>query len=81
MAQSATTLRSESPLTEIYELFLGKDGVDKLLCGRKFEWTTMMEIEKIIKEQIAPQLEKSKVNIIDSVKNKYKIDVEKNVLE
>ena len=66
---------------EIYELFLGKDGVDKLLCGRKFEWTTMMEIEKIIKEQIAPQLEKSKVNIIDSVKNKYKIDVEKNVLE
>ncbi len=66
---------------EIYELFLGKDGVDKLLYGRKFEWTTMIEIENIIKNQIAPQLEKSKVDIIDKVKNKYKIDVDKNVLE
>ena len=56
---------------EIYDLFLGEGGTDKLLYGRKFEWETLQEIEKIIKEQIAPQLNITMDNITKEIKNKY----------
>ncbi len=68
---------------EIYDLFLGKDGVKKLLNGRNFEWETAKEIGEIIKEQIAPQLDITMANITKEVKEKYKIDIQKkeNVIE
>ena len=39
-------------------MFLGKDGVKKLLNGRKMTWTSLIEIGEIIKDQIYPYLEK-----------------------
>lgn len=66
---------------EIYDLFLGEGGVDKLLYGRKFEWETLVEIEKIIKEQIAPNLNITMDNITNEIKNKYGFDNKGDVLE
>ena len=58
---------------EIYDIFLGENGVDKLLYGRKFEWQTMEEIDKIIEEQIIPLLNITFDNITKKVKEKYKV--------
>ena len=68
---------------DIYDLFLGKNGVEKLLNGRKFEWETVIEIENIIKNQIAPQLDVTMDNITKEIKDKYKLNINKkgNVLE
>lgn len=66
---------------EIYDLFLGEGGVDKLLYGRKFEWETLVEIEKIIKEQIAPNLNITMENITDEIKSKYGFVDKGDVLE
>ena len=60
---------------EIYNMFLGENGVEKLLNGRKLGWTSLEEIGNIIKNQIVPYFEKigkeaeDKINMI---KEKYK---------
>lgn len=56
---------------EIYNIFLGENGIEKLLYGRKFEWETMKEIDKIIEEQIIPLLNITFENITKKVKEKY----------
>ena len=56
---------------EVYNMFLGPRGVEKLLNGRKFTWTTLQEIDEIIEKQIAPHLDISMKNITDKVKEKY----------
>lgn len=66
--------------TEIYNLFLGENGVQKLLAGRKLRWTTLNEIDEIIINQIAPQLNITIENINQKIKNKYS-QKEGNVLE
>ena len=68
---------------EIYNKFLGKNGVQKLLCGRKLRWTTLEEISEIIEKVIAPQLNITMDNITNKIKNKYgkKIEKEENTLE
>lgn len=60
---------------ETYDLFLGKGGTDKLLYGRKLEWETLIEIETIIKEQIAPHFDITMDNIANEIKSKYKMDI------
>lgn len=55
-----------------FDMFLGENGVAKLLYGRKFEWGTLNEISEIISNQIYPQLNVSMKNITEKVKNKYK---------
>ena len=52
-------------------MFLGPRGVEKLLNGRKFTWTTLQEIDEIIEKQIAPHLDISMKNITEKVKEKY----------
>ena len=59
---------------EIYNMFLGENGVQKLLNGRKFGWTTLAEIDEIIEKQILPYFEKKAKEIEDKVINKYKIE-------
>ncbi len=44
---------------EVYDMFLGKDGVKKMLNGRKMTWSTLIEISEIIEKQIFPYLKKS----------------------
>ena len=63
---------------EIYNMFLGENGVQKLLNGKKLGWTTLDEIDKIIEKQISPYLQKNMNNIVDKVKEKYKYAVERN---
>ena len=62
---------------KIYNLFLGENGVQKLLNGGKLRWTTFETIDKIIEKQILPHLNFTMENIADKVKNKYKESVEK----
>lgn len=56
---------------EVYNMFLGERGVEKLLNGRKIGWATLQEIDEIIETQIAPYLEKNMENITEIVKEKY----------
>lgn len=63
---------------EVYNMFLGPRGVEKLLNGRKFTWTTLDEIDEIIEKQIAPHLGVNMKNITDKVKEKYGQAVKKS---
>jgi hypothetical protein len=57
---------------EIYNLFLGENGVQKLLNGRRIGWSSLKEIDEIIIKQIAPHLDLSMTKISDKIKQKYK---------
>ena len=63
---------------EVYNMFLGARGVEKLLNGRKFTWTTLQEIDEIIEKQIAPRLDVNMKNITEKVKEKYSQALKKN---
>lgn len=63
---------------QVYNMFLGARGVEKLLNGRKFTWTTLQEIDEIIEKQITPHLDISMKNITDKVKEKYSQAVNKS---
>ena len=56
---------------ECFNMFLGENGVQKLLNGRRIGWETLDEINTIIKEQIAPKLDIKMENITDKIKKKY----------
>lgn len=56
---------------EIYNMFLGENGVKKLLNGRKLGWTSLSSIDEIIGKQIAPYLDLSMESITKKVKEKY----------
>lgn len=66
---------------EIYNIFLGENGVQKLLNGRKLGWTTLSEIDELIEKQIAPQLNLTMDNITKKIKSKYSNKKEDNILE
>jgi hypothetical protein len=70
---------------EIYNMFLGENGVEKLLNGRKLGWTSLQEIDEIITKQISPYLDLRMDKITEKIKEKYKQAVvnekEKAVLE
>ena len=63
---------------EVYNMFLGPRGVEKLLNGRKFTWTTLQEIDEIIEKQIAPHLDVSMEDITKKVKEKYSQAIKRN---
>lgn len=67
--------------TEIYNMFLGENGVQKLLNGRKLRWTTLKEIDEIIEKRIAPKLDITLENITKKIKEKYSVNKEEKVLE
>ena len=66
---------------EIYNMFLGENGVQKLLHGRKLRWTTLREIDELIEKQIAPKLDITLNNITKKIKEKYSVKKEDKVLE
>ena len=55
-----------------------RNGVEKLLNGRKLGWTTLQEIDEIIEKQITPHIDISMKNITDKVKEKYSKAINKN---
>lgn len=63
---------------EVYNMFLGARGVEKLLNGRRFTWNTLDEIDDIIEKQIAPKLDISMERITNKVKAKYSQAIERN---
>lgn len=65
---------------EIMNMFLGENGVEKLLNGRPLGWTTLQEISVLIKENILPLLEKGVTDIKEKIKTKY-IMKEDNIIE
>ena len=65
---------------EVFDMFLGEGGVDKLLNGRKIGWTSLTEISDIITNQIAPYFDKSMENITKKVKELYKDSQENDVI-
>lgn len=66
---------------EVYNMFLGENGVQKLLNGRKIGWTTLQEIDDIIVTQIAPYIDVSMNKITEKIKEKYSQAVNKEVLK
>lgn len=63
---------------EIYNMFLGDNGVQKLLNGRKLGWTTLQEIDEIIEKQITPYIDMTIQDITKKVKEKYSEAISKN---
>lgn len=57
--------------TKVFNMFLGENGVQKLLNGRKIGWTTFDEINDIIGKQIAPYIHTTMDDITEKVKKKY----------
>ena len=68
---------------EVYDMFLGQNGVKKLLDGRKMGWTTLEEIDEIIEKQIMPYVNVDFKRVTDKIKDKYKqaVDHSKEVLK
>lgn len=56
---------------EVYNMFLGPRGVEKLLNGRNMTWDGLEQINTIINEQIQPYLEKYMGKIEENAKKKY----------
>lgn len=63
---------------EIYNMFLGERGVEKLLNGRKLGWTTLREIDDIIEKQITPYFDNTMDRITDKVKKVYGDAIKRN---
>lgn len=63
---------------ELYDIFLGKGGVDKLLNGRELSWTTLAEINEIITKYIAPKIESNAEIVKERIISKFKIDIKGN---
>ena len=64
--------------TEIYNMFLGGNGVQKLLNGRKLGWTSLQEIDEIIEKQIVPYLDLNMKSVQEKIKQKYSEAVKRN---
>ena len=56
---------------EIYNMFLGKNGVEKLLNGREISWSTLEEIDEIIEQYILPKLQVNAEDIKKKITQKY----------
>ena len=66
--------------TETYNMFLGENGVEKLLNHKPLGWESLVKIDKLIKEQIMPILDKHVKSMEDLIKNKYSIDKEEELI-
>lgn len=67
---------------DVYNMFLGENGVQKLLNGQKLNWDSLQYIDEIIEKQIVPHLNFKMENIQNKIKEKYKtVDKSKEVLE
>lgn len=56
---------------EIYNMFLGENGVQKLLNGTEITWSTFEIINDIINEQILPKLKINAEDIKKKIMSKY----------
>ena len=66
---------------ETYNMFLGENGVKKLLAGRKMNWEVFEEIDEIIDKQIMPYINQDADDLVSRIVSKYGIDNNKNVIK
>ena len=66
---------------EIYNMFLGENGVQKLLNGKSVSWSTLDAIDEIIEKQILPQLEVNAKDIKSQIMKKYSNNKVDDVIE
>lgn len=66
---------------EIYNMFLGENGVQKLLNGNKLSWGSLEYIDEIIEKQILPQLQVNAEDIKSQIMKKYSNKKEDGVIE
>lgn len=57
-----------------YNMFLGENGVKKLLNGKKLGWTSFKMIDEIIEKQILPYIEKNMKSIEEEIKEMAKVN-------
>ena len=57
---------------QIYNQFLGKNGVEKLLCGCPLGWNSLKKIDEIVEKTIMPELNTSMDKIMKEIKDIYK---------
>ena len=57
---------------KVYNMFLGENGIEKLLNGRDISLNTLQEIDLIIEECILPKIQLNAKQIKDMIRNKYK---------
>ena len=70
-ARIKVTIEFYKKEVEIYNMFLGENGVQKLLNGRQLSWSTLQEIDEIIEKAIVPKLEISAESIKKKIMSKY----------
>lgn len=70
-ARIKATIEFYKKEVEIYNMFLGENGVEKLLNGRRLSWGTLQEIDEIIEKVIVPKLEINAENIKKKIMSKY----------
>ena len=56
---------------EVFNMFLGENGVQKILCGRKLGFDTLDEIDEMISKIIMPKLQINMNDITKQVKDRY----------
>jgi len=66
---------------EIYNMFLGKDGVEKLLNGRNLTLARLDEIDEIIEKVILPKLEIKADDMKKKIMSKYSNKKRDDVIE
>lgn len=66
---------------QIYNMFLGERGVEKLLNGREISWDTLDEIDEIIETVILPKLKINAENIKKKITEKYSNKKRDDVIE
>ena len=66
---------------EIYNMFLGERGVEKILNGRELSWNTLEELDEIINEFILPKLKINTENIKKKLMKKYSINEKSDIIE
>ena len=66
---------------EIYNMFLGENGVQKLLNGDELSWSTLDIIDEIIEKQIMPQLKINAEDIKSRIMKKYSNNKRDDVIE
>lgn len=65
---------------KIYNMFLGENGVQKLLNGKKLSWSSLETLDIIIANQIMPQIKINTDNIKKKIMSKYS-NKKDNVIE
>lgn len=63
---------------EVYNMFLGENGVQKLLNGNKLTWTSLDYVDEIIEKQITPYINVNLDKITQKVKEKYSQAIQKS---